>query len=150
MSTRRLPRRCGWWRGGSPAPELDVHASDPRQPVLQQLEECGIDRELVLLRDGARDAVPELSDRQSARRLRELIVLVTRVLAPVPDVTLRAALARFAYVAPHAQTRAGTIEDLLTAGRLEAGVERGAVSAAGFGENETAAIDVFAQLLRLI
>jgi uncharacterized protein YcaQ len=60
-----------------------------------------------------------------ARRLRELILLVARVLAPVPDVTLRAALTRFAYIAPQARTRAGTIEDLLTAGRLEAGVVDG-------------------------
>jgi hypothetical protein len=60
-----------------------------------------------------------------ARRLRELILLVTRVLAPVPEVTLRAALARFAYIAPHARSRAGTIEQLLTAGRLEAGVVNG-------------------------
>ncbi len=60
-----------------------------------------------------------------ARRLRELILLVTRVLAPVPDLTLRAALTRFAYIAPQARTRAGTIDDLLTAGRLEAGVVDG-------------------------
>src|SRR6202008_1411557 len=60
-----------------------------------------------------------------ARRLRELILLVPRVLAPVPEVTLRAFLARFAYIAPLARSRAGTIEELLTAGRLEAGVVDG-------------------------
>jgi uncharacterized protein len=66
-------------------------------------------------------AAPERESIDAARRLRELILLVTRVLAPVPDVTLRAALARFAYIAPHVR-RAGTIQALLTAGRLEAGV----------------------------
>ena len=60
-----------------------------------------------------------------ARRLRELIWLVTRVLAPVPEATLRAVLARFAHVAPQARIRAGTIEELLAAGRLEAGVVDG-------------------------
>jgi len=59
-----------------------------------------------------------------ARRLRGLILLVTRVLAPVPEVTLRAVLAR-RYIAPHGRSRAGTIEELLTAGRLEAGVVDG-------------------------
>jgi uncharacterized protein len=61
-----------------------------------------------------------------ARRLRELISLVTRVLAPVPEVTLRAVLARFAHVAPQARSRTGAIEQLLTAGRLESGVVDGA------------------------
>jgi uncharacterized protein YcaQ len=60
-----------------------------------------------------------------ARRLRELILLVTRVLAPIPEVTLRAVIARFAHIAPHARSRAGTIEELLAAGRLEAGVVDG-------------------------
>jgi uncharacterized protein YcaQ len=60
-----------------------------------------------------------------ARRLRELILLVARVLAPVPEVTLRAVLARFADIAPHARSRVGTIEGLLTAGRLETGVVDG-------------------------
>jgi hypothetical protein len=60
-----------------------------------------------------------------ARRLRELTLLVTRVLAPVPDVTLRAVLARFAYIAPQVRSRAATIEELLAAGRLEAGVVDG-------------------------
>jgi uncharacterized protein YcaQ len=60
-----------------------------------------------------------------ARRLRELILLVARVLAPVPEVTLRAATVRFAHIAPHARGRAGTIAELLTAGRLEAGVVDG-------------------------
>jgi uncharacterized protein len=56
------------------------------------------------------------------RRLRELVLLVTRVLAPVPETTLRAVLSRFAHVAPHARIRIGAIEQLLAAGRLEAGV----------------------------
>jgi uncharacterized protein YcaQ len=60
-----------------------------------------------------------------ARRLRELVLLVTRVLAPVPEATLRAATVRFAHIAPHARSRAGAIEELLTAGRLEAGVVDG-------------------------
>ena len=60
-----------------------------------------------------------------ARRLRELILLVTRVLAPVPEATLRAVLARFAHIAPHARSRIGMIEELLAAGRLEAGVVDG-------------------------
>jgi uncharacterized protein len=60
-----------------------------------------------------------------ARRLRELTLLVTHVLAPVPEVTLRAVLARFAHVAPQARIRAGTIDELLAAGRLEAGVVDG-------------------------
>jgi uncharacterized protein YcaQ len=60
-----------------------------------------------------------------ARRLRELILLVTRVLAPVPEATLRAAVARFAYIAPQARSRTGAIEELLAAGRLEAGVVDG-------------------------
>ena len=59
------------------------------------------------------------------RRLRELTLLVTRVLAPVPETTLRAALARYAHVAPQARIRASTIDGLLTAGRLEAGVVEG-------------------------
>jgi len=61
----------------------------------------------------------------SARRLRELTLLVTRVLAPVPEVTLRAVLARFAHIVPQARTRTGTVEELLTAGRLESGVVDG-------------------------
>jgi uncharacterized protein YcaQ len=70
-------------------------------------------------------AVMEGESIDPARRLRELILLVTRVLAPVPEITLRAALARFAYIAPSAGSRAGTIEELLTEGRLEAGVVDG-------------------------
>jgi uncharacterized protein YcaQ len=60
-----------------------------------------------------------------ARRLRELVLLVTRVLAPVPEATLRAVLARVAHIAPHARIRIGAIEELLAAGRLEAGVVDG-------------------------
>jgi uncharacterized protein YcaQ len=60
-----------------------------------------------------------------ARRLRELILLVTRVLAPVPEATLRSVVARFAHIAPLARSRIGAIEELLTAGRLEAGVVDG-------------------------
>jgi uncharacterized protein len=60
-----------------------------------------------------------------ARRLRELALLVTRVLAPIPEATLRAVLARFSHIAPHARSRIGTIEKLLADGRLEAGVVDG-------------------------
>ena len=60
-----------------------------------------------------------------ARRLRELVLLVTRVLAPVPEATLRAVLARVAHIAPHARIRIGAIEELLAAGWLEAGVVDG-------------------------
>jgi uncharacterized protein YcaQ len=60
-----------------------------------------------------------------ARRLCELALLVTRVLAPIPEATLRAVLARFSHIAPHARSRVGTIEELLAAGRLEAGVVDG-------------------------
>jgi uncharacterized protein len=60
-----------------------------------------------------------------ARRLREVALLVTRVLAPIPEATLRAVLARFSHIAPHARSRIGTIEKLLAAGRLEAGVVDG-------------------------
>ena len=60
-----------------------------------------------------------------ARRLRELILLVTRVLAPVPEATLRAVLTRFAHIAPLARSRTGTIEELLAAGRLETDVVDG-------------------------
>jgi hypothetical protein len=95
--------------------------------VLQQLHYHGLLR--VQRRErGVRvyeAAAMEEESIDPARRLRELILLVTRVLAPVPEVTLRAALARFAYIAPHARSRAGTIEQLLTAGRLEAGVVDG-------------------------
>jgi uncharacterized protein YcaQ len=95
--------------------------------VLQQLHYHGLLR--VQRRErGVRvyeAAAMEEESIDPARRLRELILLVTRVLAPVPEVTLRAALARFAYIAPHARSRAGTIEQLLTAGRLEAGVVNG-------------------------
>jgi hypothetical protein len=38
---------------------------------------------------------------------------------------LRAALARFAHIAPQARSRASMIEELLTSGRLEAGVVDG-------------------------
>ena len=60
-----------------------------------------------------------------ARRLRELVLLMTRVLAPVPEATLRAVLARFAHIAPQSRIRAGAIEELLAAGLLEAGVVDG-------------------------
>jgi uncharacterized protein YcaQ len=95
--------------------------------TLQQLHYHGLLR--VQRRDrGVRvyeAAAPEDESIDPARRLRELILLVTRVLAPVPDVTLRAALARFAYIAPHVRARAGTIQELLTAGRLETGLVDG-------------------------
>ena len=95
--------------------------------VLQQLHYHGLLR--VQRRErGVRVYEAAAIDEDSidpARRLRELILLVTRVLAPVPEATLRAALARFAYIAPHARSRAGTIEELLTAGRLESGVVDG-------------------------
>jgi uncharacterized protein len=60
-----------------------------------------------------------------ARRLRELVLLVTRVLAPVPEATLRAVLARFIYIVPDTRSRIGTIEALLAEGRLEADVVDG-------------------------
>jgi uncharacterized protein YcaQ len=95
--------------------------------VLQQLHYHGLLR--VQRRErGVRVYEAAATEEESidpARRLRELILLVTRVLAPVPEVTLRAVLARFAYIAPHAGSRTGTIEQLLTAGRLEAGVVDG-------------------------
>jgi uncharacterized protein len=92
--------------------------------ALQQLHYHGLLR--VQRRErGVRvyEAVP--ADGESidpARRLRELVLLVTRVLAPVPEATLRAVLSRFAHIAPQSRIRAGTIEQLLKAGRLEAGV----------------------------
>jgi len=92
--------------------------------VLQQLHYHGLLR--VQRRErGVRvyeAAAVEEESIDPARRLRELILLVTRVLAPVPEATLRAALARFAYIAPQARSRVGTIDELLTAGRLESGV----------------------------
>jgi uncharacterized protein YcaQ len=95
--------------------------------VLQQLHYHGLLR--VQRRErGVRvyeAAATEGESIDPTRRLRELILLVTRVLAPVPEITLRAALARFAYIAPSAGSRAGTIEELLTEGRLEAGVVDG-------------------------
>jgi uncharacterized protein YcaQ len=95
--------------------------------VLQQLHYQGLLR--VQRRErGVRvyeAAAMEEESIDPARRLRELILLVTRVLAPVPEVTLRAVLARFAYIAPHARGRAGTVEELLAAGRLETGVVDG-------------------------
>jgi uncharacterized protein len=94
--------------------------------MLQQLHYHGLLR--VQRRErGVRvyEAAAVAKELEPARRLRELILLVTRVLAPVPDTTLRAALARFAHVAPQARIRAGTIEELLTAGQLEAGVVDG-------------------------
>jgi uncharacterized protein len=60
-----------------------------------------------------------------ARRLRELVLLVTRVLAPVPEATLRAVLARFIYIVPDTRSRVGAVEELLKDGRLEAGVVDG-------------------------
>jgi uncharacterized protein YcaQ len=91
--------------------------------VLQQLHYHGLLR--VQRRErGVRVYEAAAIDRESidpARRLQELILLVTRVLAPVPEVTLRAALARFAYIAPHARSRAGAIEGLLADGLLETG-----------------------------
>ena len=95
--------------------------------VLQQLHYHGLLR--VQRRErGVRvyEAAPsaeELID--PTRRLRELILLVTRVLAPIPEATLRAVLARFAHIAPLARSRIGTIEELLAAGRLEADVVDG-------------------------
>ena len=95
--------------------------------VLQQLHYHGLVR--VQRRDlGVRvyEAVAiEEEPIDPARRLRELILLVTRVLAPVPEATLRAALARFAYIAPQVRSRTGTIDELFTAGRLEAGIVDG-------------------------
>jgi|ERR1051326_2532876 uncharacterized protein YcaQ len=94
--------------------------------VLQQLHYHGLLR--VERRErGVRvyEAAAVAEELDLARRLRALILLVTRVLAPVPDVTLRAALARFAHVAPQARIRADAIDELLTAGRLEAGVVDG-------------------------
>src|ERR1043166_2923187 len=90
--------------------------------MLQQLHYHGLLR--VQRRErGVRvyEAAVVAEELDPTRRLRELILLVTRVLAPVPEVTLRAALARFAHVAPQARIRAGTIDELLTAGPLEAG-----------------------------
>jgi uncharacterized protein len=93
--------------------------------VLQQLHYHGllrVERRERGVRVYEAAAVEEELD--PARRLRELTLLVTRVLAPVPETTLRAVLARFA-LAPQARSRAGTIDELLTAGRLEAGVVDG-------------------------
>jgi uncharacterized protein len=95
--------------------------------VLQQLHYHGLLRVQrrergVRIYDAA--AVEEASI-DPARRLRELILLVTRVLAPVPEATLRATLARFSYIAPHARSRTGTIQELLTGGRLESDVVDG-------------------------
>jgi uncharacterized protein len=94
--------------------------------MLQQLHYHGLLR--VQRRDrGIRvyEAAAAEEELDTARRLRELILLVTRVLAPVPEVTLRAALARFAHIAPQARSRASMIEELLAAVRLEAGVVDG-------------------------
>ena len=94
--------------------------------VLQQLHYHGLLR--VQRRErGVRvyEAAAVDEELDPARRLRELTLLVTHVLAPVPEVTLRAVLARFAHVAPQARIRAGTIDELLAAGRLEAGVVDG-------------------------
>ena len=94
--------------------------------MLQQLHYHGLLR--VQRRErGVRvyEAAVVAEELDPTRRLRELILLVTRVLAPVPEVTLRAALARFAHISPQARSRAGMIDQLLTAGRLEAGVVDG-------------------------
>jgi uncharacterized protein len=94
--------------------------------MLQQLHYHGLLR--VQRRErGVRvyEAAVVAEELDPARRLRELTLLVTHVLAPVPEVTLRAVLARFAHVAPQARIRAGTIDELLAAGRLEAGVVDG-------------------------
>jgi uncharacterized protein YcaQ len=94
--------------------------------ALQQLHHHGLLR--VQRRErGVRvyEAAAAAEELDPARRLRELTLLVTRVLAPVPEATLRAVLARFAHVSPQARIRAGTIDELLTAGRLEAGVVDG-------------------------
>ncbi|MBV8753874.1 MAG: YcaQ family DNA glycosylase [Hyphomicrobiales bacterium] len=95
--------------------------------VLQQLHYHGLLR--VQRRErGVRIYEAAPADEESidpARRLRELILLVTRVLAPVPEATLRAVFSRFAHIAPQSRSRIGAIEQLLTAGRLEAGVVDG-------------------------
>jgi uncharacterized protein YcaQ len=95
--------------------------------VLQQLHYHGLlrvqrrERGVRVYESAAMDGEPI----DPERRLRELILLVVRVLAPVPEATLRAVLARFAYIAPHARSRAGTIEGLLSDGRLETDVVDG-------------------------
>jgi uncharacterized protein YcaQ len=59
-----------------------------------------------------------------AEKLRRLCLLVTRILSPVPEATLRAVLARLAG-APAVAVRRSVVQDLLASGELEtAAVER--------------------------
>jgi hypothetical protein len=61
----------------------------------------------------------------AALRLRQLALLVTRVLSPVPEATLRSVLARFAYVEPSLANRRAVIDGLVKGGELEFGLVDG-------------------------
>jgi uncharacterized protein YcaQ len=60
----------------------------------------------------------------SAERLRCLCLLVTRILSPVPEATLRAVLARLAG-APAVPIRRSAVQDLLASGELETATVEG-------------------------
>jgi uncharacterized protein YcaQ len=91
--------------------------------ALQQLHYYGLLR--VKRREhGIRVYEPAAADWEPldpAHRLRRLVALTARILSPLPETTLRAVLARFAYVAPGLENRRTAIDDLLKGGELEAG-----------------------------
>lgn len=89
--------------------------------MLEDLHYRGILR-VAARRDGIKiyAIAPELEQHLSPeQRLRELALLITRILAPVPITTLRSVLNHLRYCAPTLLERRSVLKDLLSAGLLE-------------------------------
>lgn len=69
----------------------------------------------IRLYQAAREQAESLPPKE---RLRRLILLVAKILAPVPERSLRATLRHFAYAAPFLKVRLPVLKDLMDAGDL--------------------------------